>query len=203
MSEFITYLKLGFQHITDLKGFDHILFILALCAIYKIADWRKIAILVTAFTIGHTVTLALSTLNILTFNQSLIEFLIPITILITCIFNLIYKIPDRKPIFQKKSNQRYYLALFFGLIHGMGFSNYLKSLLGKEEFILKPLFAFNLGLEAGQLIIVGISVLIATFFISLLKVKQQDWKQVISGVVAGLSIMLIKDSAYFSELFKS
>jgi uncharacterized BrkB/YihY/UPF0761 family membrane protein len=201
MSEFSAYLKLGYHHITDLNGYDHILFILALCAIYKVADWRKVAILVTAFTIGHSITLALSTLKIISVNATLVEFLIPVTILVTCIMNLFYKIPDRKPMFKKPSNSRYYMAIFFGLIHGMGFSNYLRSLLGKEETITKPLLAFNLGLEGGQIIIVSIALAISALFISLLRVKQQEWKQVLSGVVAGLSLMLIKNSVFFGEIF--
>jgi uncharacterized BrkB/YihY/UPF0761 family membrane protein len=200
MSEFAAYLKLGYHHITDLNGYDHILFILALCAIYKIADWRKVAILITAFTIGHSITLALSTLKIISFNAKLIEFLIPITILFTCIMNLFYKIPDRKPIFKKPNYSRYYMAIFFGLIHGMGFSNYLRSLLGREETIAKPLFAFNLGLEGGQIIIVAFSLAFSALFISILKVKQQEWKQVLSGIVAGLSLMLIKNSVFFGEI---
>ena len=196
MSEFLAYLKLGYQHITDFNGFDHILFILALCAIYKYNDWRKVALLVTAFTIGHSITLSLTTLNIISINSGFIEFLIPITILITCIFNFFYTFPERMPVFKKPTNTRYYFAIFFGLIHGMGFSNYLRSLLGKEDLIIKPLFAFNLGLEIGQLIIVSISVGITTLFINTLKVKQQDWKMVLSGIIAGLAIMLIKNSAY-------
>ncbi len=197
MSEFNAFLKLGFLHITDLKGYDHILFILALCAIYKFSEWRKVAILVTAFTIGHSITLALSTLKIIKINSDIIEFLIPITILITCILNFFYKIPERKPWKEKASNTRYYMALFFGLIHGMGFSNYLRSLLGKEESIIKPLFAFNFGLELGQLIIVLISLSFTYFLINIFKVKQQDWKLILSGFIAGMTLFLIKDSAIF------
>ena len=154
--------------------------------------------MVTAFTIGHSITLVLSTLKIISINSSFVEFLIPITILITCIFNFFYKIPERKSVFKKESYTRYYLAIFFGLIHGMGFSNYLRSLLGKENFIIKPLFAFNIGLEIGQLIIVGIAIALSTLLISTFKVKQQDWKMILSGIVAGLAIMLIKNSAYLN-----
>lgn len=198
MSEFSAFLKLGFQHITDVKGIDHILFILALCAIYTFKDWRKLLVLVTAFTIGHSITLALATLQIFKTNMNLVEFLIPITILFTCIFNFFYKIPDRKSRFQKpENNYRYYMALFFGLIHGMGFSNYLRSLLGKEENILKPLFAFNVGLELGQLIIVFFALLVTMLFLSGLKVKHNDWKLGLSGLIAGMALFLIKDSAIF------
>ncbi len=198
MSEFSAFLKLGFQHITDVKGFDHILFILALCAIYTFKDWRKLLVLVTAFTIGHSITLALATLQIFKVNSNLVEFLIPITIFLTCVFNFFYKIPERKPRFQKpENNYRYYMALFFGLIHGLGFSNYLRSLLGKEGDILKPLFAFNVGLEIGQIIIVVFALAITTLFLRGLNVKQNDWKLALSGLIAGMALFLIKDSAIF------
>jgi hypothetical protein len=198
MSDFTTYLKLGFQHITDFNGLDHILFILALCAVFQLFDWRKILILITAFTIGHSITLALATFNIFKVDVNLIEFLIPITILITCIFNFFQKTPERKPYKQKTSNIRYYLALFFGLIHGLGFSNYLRSLLGQEESIIKPLFAFNLGLEIGQLIIVAIGLAISTAIIKVFGIKQQELKIGLSGIIVGMTLLLLKNSAIFS-----
>jgi HupE / UreJ protein len=197
MSEFIAYLKLGFQHITDFKGIDHVLFILALCSIYKINEWRIIGILITAFTIGHSVTLAIATFEIVKINNDWVEFLIPVTILITCCINILNKIPERKPYKEKISLIRYHMALFFGLIHGLGFSNYLRSLIGKEESILKPLLFFNLGLELGQLLIVFILLVIATVFFRFFNVKQRDWKLVLSGIIAGMALFLIKDSAIF------
>jgi hypothetical protein len=198
MSDFTTFLKLGFRHITDINGLDHILFILALCSIYKISEWRKVILLITAFTIGHTITLALATLNIIKLNTKFIEFLIPVTILITCIFNFFYKIPDRKPLKQRNfSNSRYIMALSFGLIHGLGFSNYLRSLLGFEENIVKPLFAFNIGLELGQLVIVAISIITSTLLIRIFRIKHHDLKLALSGFIAGMALFLIKDSAIF------
>ncbi len=198
MSEFYTFLKLGFKHITDLNGYDHILFILALCAIYKTSEWRKVGLLVTAFTIGHSITLALATLKILKVNNNLVELLIPITILITCIFNFFYTIPERRPLKEKSDKSRYLMALFFGLIHGMGFSNYLRSLLGREESIVKPLFSFNLGLEGGQLVIVFISMLFTWLLINVFHVKQQNWKIGLSGFIAAASLFLIKNAAIFA-----
>ena len=135
----------------DMNGSDHMLFILALVIRYMASDWKKILLLVTSFTIGHSITLALSTLDWIYFPMYIIELLIPITILLTALSNLFVK--DFS--YAAKYHIIYYLALFFGLIHGLGFSNYLKSLLGKEESILLPLFSFNLGLELGQLLIVG------------------------------------------------
>ncbi|KPM47914.1 HupE/UreJ family protein [Jiulongibacter sediminis] len=192
MSEFITYLKLGYLHITDLNGFDHILFIIALCAVYSIFKWKEVLILVTAFTLGHSVTLALSSLEIISVDSDLIEFIIPITILLTCVANFFYKFP--RSIYKKPKNKRwvrYVLASFFGLIHGLGFSNYLKSLLGSEGSITLPLFSFNLGLELGQILIVFLVLIVNFSMVELLKIKKKSWNFILSGIVFGMSLMLI------------
>lgn len=193
MNQFQAYFKLGMDHILDLKGFDHILFIIALCAIYLLRDWKKILILVTAFTIGHSITLALATLNIFTVKGSLIEFLIPVTIAVTAFFNILRPRPSSGSGIQAN----YFFALFFGLIHGLGFSNYLKSLLGRENSIWEPLLAFNLGLEVGQLIIVGIFILISSIAIGILSANRKEWALVISSVVFGMAIMMILDAIYW------
>lgn len=187
MSEFEAYLKLGFAHITDLNGYDHILFVLALCAIYQLNEWRKIMILVTAFTIGHTVTLALATLNLIHYKTETTELLISITIVLTALSNYFQK-PSGEV---KTGSLRYVFALFFGLIHGLGFSTYLRSLLGSAENILLPLFSFNVGLELGQLLIVAVGVLIASFFVNILKIKRFTWNNLVSGIVAGMALTLI------------
>jgi len=185
MSEFIVYLQLGFKHILDLQGYDHILFILTISAVYFIADWKKLLVLVTAFTIGHSVTLALSVLDFVKFNATIVELLIPITILVTAIYNLFFK--------NEKSSQkgRYFMALSFGLIHGLGFSNYLKSLLGRDESILKQLFAFNVGLELGQLLIVFFILILSFIFVRLCRVKKTVWTLLISGFAAIISLVMI------------
>jgi hypothetical protein len=149
---FTTYFQLGFEHITDLNGYDHILFLIALCAAYRYTDWRSILILVTAFTVGHSITLALAVLNIIPVNAVWIEFLIPLTIFITALKNIVLQ--QRNQPIAATTKATYALALGFGLIHGMGFSNFLRSLLGDE--LTFPLFAFNVGLEVGQLIIVAV-----------------------------------------------
>lgn len=197
MSDFSIYLQLGFDHITDLNGYDHILFVVALCAIYRLSDWRKVLILVTAFTVGHSITLALATLKLIEYSTDLIEFLIPITILLTAISNFFHKSSELSSRPEKGSPLRYLMATVFGLIHGMGFSNFLRSLLGREESIVKPLFAFNLGLEVGQLIIVVIILGTAFVFIDIFKTKKHDWKLILSGIVAGVALTLIKEKWYF------
>ncbi len=195
MSEFWAYLKLGFGHITALNGYDHILFVVALCAIYSFSEWKKVLILITAFTIGHSVTLALATLNIISFQKDVVELLIPITILITALGNY----------FQDKKGQvqspklRYGLAVGFGLIHGMGFSSYLRSLLGGSENITMPLFAFNVGLEIGQLIIVAVVLFISFLFVEIFKIKRFTWNHLISGMVAGMALSLILSSDFFKN----
>ena len=198
MSDFEIFLPLGFQHITDLKGYDHILFVVALCAVYRLKDWKKVAILVTAFTIGHSITLALATLSIITYSTNLIELLIPITIFLTCILNFFHKSEERSLSNQKPSYFRYPMAMAFGLIHGMGFSNYLRSLLGKEESIWQPLLAFNVGLEIGQLVIVAISLIISSLLLDIFKVKKHDWNLILSGIVAGVALTLIRDAKFWS-----
>ena len=183
---FQVYLELGFDHILDLNAYDHILFVVALCAVYKLAEWRHILILVTAFTIGHSLTLAMSALDVVEVNADLIEFLIPLTILATALFNVMRKEGDSNKIMLN-----YFLALFFGLIHGLGFSNYFKALLGREESVVGPLFAFNVGVELGQIIIVAATIVIGYVLMNYFKVKQREWNLFISGAAAGIAIVLM------------
>lgn len=190
MNIFSFYFKLGLQHILDIQGYDHILFIAAMTAVYMLKDWKHVVVLATAFTIGHTTTLALATLNLINISTELIEILIAITIFLTGFANL-FKV---KNDFSKKVQfYKYLTALFFGLIHGLGFSNYLKFLLGEELSIVKPLFAFNIGLEIGQIIIIAIVLLIAYLLIQKFKVKQREWNLVISGASMGIALMLLID----------
>lgn len=195
MSEFQLYFGLGKDHILDyVNGYDHILFVLALCAVYLVRDWKKILILVTAFTIGHSITLALATLEIISVKTELIEFLIPLTIFTTAVSNLFKK---EETMGKKNIQINYVFALFFGLIHGMGFSNYLRALLGKSHSILSPLLAFNLGLEFGQIIVVTLFLIISYILVDWLKVQRRDWKMILSSAIAGIAFILIKDRIYF------
>jgi len=201
MSEFQAYLQLGFSHITDSNGYDHILFIMAICSVYTLVDWKKVIVLVTAFTAGHTVTLALSTLGYIRINPDVIELLIPVTILITAFINFFYKTPKNTYAPKEKSPAfRYPLALGFGLIHGLGFSNYLRALLGNEADIFNPLLGFNVGLEVGQLIIVFIILVIAFAMIELLRVSKSSWIQILSGIIFGMALSLILNNELFRTL---
>lgn len=194
MSEFWLYFSLGLEHILDPRGYDHIMFVIALCALYVIQDWKKLLLLVTAFTIGHSITLALATLRLIHVDSDLIEFLIPVTIFLTAFSNIV--IGTDKPG-KSKMQTNYILALFFGLIHGMGFSNYLRALLGKDESIITQLFAFNIGLEAGQIIIVAIFLIVTFIFIDIVRIKRRDWRLVISSVVMGISFTMMMDAKYW------
>ncbi len=178
---FPTYFQLGFEHITDLNGYDHMLFLLALCSAYVYSDWKKILVLVTAFTLGHSITLALAVLNIIPVNSAWIEFLIPVTIVATAAKNLLAKQ-------EKAAIATYLMALVFGLIHGMGFSNYLRSLLGDE--LLMPLFAFNIGLEIGQLIVVSIIFGLQYVVVNTISVKPKLWNVTVSLIAGAISLLL-------------
>jgi len=195
MTEFELYFGLGKDHILDYKnGYDHILFVLALCAIYTARDWKKLLILITAFTISHSITLALATLNLVPVNAAIIEFLIPLSIFVTAASN-IFRNEENQSTFSLQLNYAY--AFIFGLIHGLGFSNYLKSILGKDESIVMQLLSFNLGLEFGQIIIVCIFLVLAFVLIDLFGKSRRDWKLILSSAIAGIALVLMKDKIFW------
>ena len=185
MQDFGFYFKLGWEHIISPDALDHQLFIAALAAIYVLRDWKQVLILVTAFTIGHSLTLALSVLDIVRFPGNWVEFLIPVTIVITAISNM----------FQKKFTPRsirinYFLALFFGLIHGMGFANSIRFMLASDQNLGWSLLGFNLGLEAGQIVFVAGFLLLSFVLISLLKVNRREWVIFLSAAVLSLALKM-------------
>jgi len=188
MSVFTLYFKLGISHIADLQGYDHILFLLVLCAVYTFKQWKQVLILITAFTLGHCTTLVLATLNIMRVSGDWIEFLIPVTIFITAVANIIQKKEFVSPALHLA---KYTTALFFGLIHGLGFSNYLRSLLGAESNLVKPLFAFNLGIELGQIVIVTLIFILTFVVVHLMFLKRRDWNLVLSGAGLGIALILM------------
>lgn len=193
MNTFELYFKLGLQHILDIQGYDHILFVLALCAVFTGRDWKKILILVTAFTIGHSLTLALATFKIVNVRSDVIEFLIPVTIAITAFMTIL----KPRPSSGRGVQLNYFFALFFGLVHGLGFSNYLRELLGKEASIWQPLLAFNLGLEAGQLVIVGAFLLLTSILVGIAGVNKRDWALVVSSMVLGVALVLMLETKFW------
>jgi len=193
MHPFEFYLKLGFEHIADIAAYDHILFLVALCAVYRIEQWKKILILVTAFTVGHSVTLVLVSFDIFSIPSKIIKFLIPLTIFLTALHNVVGSDKTAKSL---KMKRNYAMALFFGMIHGMDFSNYFKALIMDPSDIVIPLLGFNIGIELGQLLIVFFIVGIAFLFLNILKVKHREWNLFISGATAGMSLISIFDNIY-------
>lgn len=185
MADFPLYFQLGWEHILDWQGYDHILFVSALCGVYTWRHWRSVLVLVTAFTLGHSVTLALSVLNFLKISSDWIEFLIPVTIVITCLVNILKKHKSHESV-----RAQYLLAVLFGFIHGLGFSNYLKSLLGRNSNIIAELFSFNLGLEGGQLIIVLVILFLSFIFTQILKAPQREWNLFLSSAIFGVAFMM-------------
>ena len=188
MSEFWLYAQLGFHHIADLAGYDHILFVAALAIPYAAQDWRRLALLITAFTLGHSLTLALATLRLLSVPSTLVEALIPATIVITAVlsWNAGRVSTQREPV----SVGRYLMATGFGLIHGMGFSTYLRALLGEEEHITMPLFAFNVGLEVGQLLILAVVLGTGALLVPGI-LSRRVWVLIQVGATGGLARMLL------------
>jgi len=198
MSEFAAYFSLGFDHISDLTAYDHILFIVALTAVYQVKDLKKIAILVPAFTIGHSITLALATLGLVILPSDVIEFLIPVTIALTCIYNVSSKENDTTLLTRKQSYHfNYAIASVFGLIHGVGFSNYLRMLLGREESIVTPLLSFNIGLEIGQLLIVAVILSTMIIFQRVFFVSSRAWNLFVSGAAFGISVILMAETKFW------
>ena len=181
---FKTFFNSGFEHILDINAYDHVLFIISICLLANFKSWKKLLVLVTAFTIGHSLTLALSALEIVTIPAIIIETAIPITIILSAIDN----------IYQAGKNEtyspKYFLVLIFGFIHGMGFSNYFKALLGREEDIVGPLFAFNVGVEVAQLCIVALS-LVVLFILSIIGVKQKHSTIIGSCLIIAISLFLL------------
>jgi hypothetical protein len=185
MQDFIFYFQIGWHHIINWEALDHLMFIAALSAIYLLKDWKQVLILVTAFTIGHSLTLVLSVFDIIRFNSKWVEFLIPCTIVITAFTNL----------FQKNFTARsirinYFLALSFGLIHGMGFANALRIMLAKDQSFGWDLLGFNLGLEAGQIVVVVALLTVAAVILNVFKVNRREWVIFLSAAVFSVALQM-------------
>jgi len=186
MQEFWLYFDIGRKHIADLEGYDHIIFVAALCLRYTFKDWKKLLILITAFTIGHSITLALSTLNFINISTKWVEFLIPVTIMLTAVANVYQKEVANQPKFPLI----YFFTLFFGLIHGLGFSNVLKAMLGTDHNIVTQLLAFNLGLELGQLLLVAAVLIITFIVVGLIKLNKRIYIAIASSAIFIMALYL-------------
>ncbi|WP_299058901.1 HupE/UreJ family protein [uncultured Polaribacter sp.] len=193
MDDFLLYFEMGLDHVLDFTAYDHILFLIVLTVVFSFNQFKKVFWLVTLFTIGHCATLALSAYGVLKVNMKLIEFLIPVTIFITGFMNVL----TAKSSASGKQNINLIFAVFFGFIHGLGFSNYFKMMIGKEEDKLLPLLEFALGIEAAQIIIVLGILIIGTILQNFFRVTRRDWVLVYSSIVIGFAIQMMLDRVFW------
>jgi hypothetical protein len=188
MEDFKMYFTEGWNHIMSSDALDHQLFILSLAALFLWKDWRRVLVLVTAFTLGHSLTLALSVYDVIRFSIAWVEFLIPITILLTALYDLRYlnisKIEGRNIQFN------YIIALSFGLVHGMGFANSIRQMLASDQTIGIPLLSFNIGLEVGQIVLILLILLIAQLLVVNVKLPRKYWILLLSVIPLILSLRM-------------
>lgn len=193
MEDLILYFKMGFTHVLDLAAYDHILFLIVLAVVFTMKEWTKLLWLVSLFTLGHSITLALAAYKVLEFPIDIIEFLIPLTIFITGFVNVI----TTKKTSTKSNRLNLFFAFFFGFIHGLGFSNYFKMMIGQEKNKFLPLLEFALGIEGAQIIIV-LSILIIGFILqNFLKTSKRDWVLVTSSIVIGFAIQMMLERIFW------
>ncbi len=186
MSDFSIWFTSGLEHIADLAAYDHILFLVALCGVWAISEWKSILLIVTAFTLGHCITLAAAAIDLIFIPTPIIEFLIPVTILATCIYNF-----TKKPGSENASVRLHYgFAFFFGLIHGLGFSYLLKSMLGVADDIVLPLLYFNIGIEIGQIIIIACIVLFSLLLKKAFNISHDKWQFFLSSAAFGVALIM-------------
>ena len=194
MDQLLFYIKEGFYHVLDWRAYDHILFLIVLCVVYTFDSLKRVFLLISLFTIGHTFSLILATYGVLTVKASVVEFLIPITIFITALINIILV---KKSTRNSDVNINLFVALFFGLIHGLGFSRGFKMLVGKDDNMFLSLVEFALGIELAQLIVTFIILLLGFLFCSLLRFSRRDWVLVSSAIVIGLVIPMLLNSKFW------
>ena len=196
-STFWTYLLLGKDHIMDWTAYDHMLFLIALTALFTVKHWRQVLLLATGFTIGHSVTLVLAGLDLIRFPMDVVEMLIPVTIILTGIYNL-----RRGPIMleERLGLNHYVMATGFGLIHGMGFSNFLRSALmpGQENELVIQLLSFNLGIEVGQIIVVAGILLLSWLILDQFGLSRRLWNVALSGLAIVVAAYLLWDKLPWS-----
>ncbi|AWK03188.1 HupE / UreJ protein [Flavobacterium crocinum] len=197
MSQFWIYFQIGLKHVLDIHAYDHVLFLIALTVPYLFKDWKRIFLLVSLFTIGHTLALILSVYGIITIKVNLVEFLIPITILVTALYHLFTAGKTSK---NDSVNLVFFITLFFGIIHGLGFSNYFKTILGGSATSkLLPLGEFALGIEAAQLVVVFVVLVISYIVQTVFRFSKRDWALVMSAFVIGVVIPMIIESPIWNR----
>jgi hypothetical protein len=192
MSDFWIYFEVGMRHVLNIFSYDHVLFLIALSIPYVFKDWKKILLLVSLFTLGHTLALFLSVYEIVVVKVDIIEFLIPITILITAFFHLF---TVGKTVKNYSISVVGFITLFFGIIHGLGFATYFKSIIGgTRNSKLLPLLEFATGIEAAQIIVVLIALIVAYCVQTLFRFSKRDWTLMTSSFVIGVVLPMIIES---------
>jgi len=194
MDNFVFFLKEGLYHVLDWKAYDHILFLIALAVVYDFKNWKKVLWLISLFTLGHTLSLILAAYKIVSVSADWVEFLIPVTILITAVVNIFYAKTTSK---RTKTNINLFFALFFGLIHGLGFSSYFKILIGTSNNKLIPLLEFALGIEIAQIIIVIIILTVGFIVQTFFRFSKRDWILIISSIVIGLVLPILRGAIFW------
>ncbi|WP_416446473.1 HupE/UreJ family protein [Leeuwenhoekiella sp. A16] len=188
MSDFWFYFNIGLDHVLDWKAYDHVLFLTVLTVPYLFRDWQRVLLLVSLFTLGHTLSLLLSVYNVVQVDRRLVEFLIPVTIFVAALYNIFTSGKGSK---KDKLGLLLITALFFGLIHGLGFSSFFKQLTAHLDSKLLPLGEFALGIEASQIIVVFIVLVLSFIFQTIFRFSRRDWMMVISAVVIGMVIPML------------
>jgi hypothetical protein len=197
MSAFWIYFEIGVRHVLDLFAYDHVLFLIALTVPYSFKDWKRLLLLVSLFTVGHTMALLLSVFGVIIIKGNLVEFVIPITILIVAFFNLF---TARKSSKNESISVVILITLFFGIIHGLGFASYFKSLLGGSlQSKLLPLSEFALGIEAAQIIVVFVVLILSYFVQTFFRFSKRDWILVMSSFIIGVVLPMIIESEIWNR----
>ncbi|SFZ90597.1 HupE / UreJ protein [Flaviramulus basaltis] len=185
----------GINHVLDINAYDHVLFLIVLTVPYMFKDWKRVLLLVSMFTLGHTLSLVLAAYNVVSVNAKIIEFLIPITILIVALFNVF---TSGKGAQKEKVGVLFLSTLFFGLVHGLGFAREFKMFLGDSDNKLVLLLEFALGIELAQIIIVFAVLFLGYIFQTIFRFSKRDWIMVISAIVVGLVIPMILNSDFLA-----
>ncbi|TRX42334.1 HupE/UreJ family protein [Flavobacterium restrictum] len=189
MSDFWIYFQIGLRHVLDIHAYDHVLFLIALAVPFSFSDWKRILLLVSMFTVGHTLALLLSVYEIVAIKVNVVELLIPITILITALFNLFTAGKSSK---KESISLVFFVTLFFGIVHGLGFSNYFKTILGgSPSSKLVPLGEFALGIEAAQIVVVFVVLILSYMVQTVFRFSKRDWTLVMSSFIVGVVLPMI------------
>ncbi|UJH90376.1 HupE/UreJ family protein [Antarcticibacterium sp. 1MA-6-2] len=191
MSQFWLYFQLGLEHVLDWNAYDHILFLIVLVASYSFSSWKRVLWLVTIFTLGHTLALFLSVYEIVIVSSKWVEALIAVTIFVTALYNIL---TAKKKESQKNISLLYFATAFFGIIHGLGFSTYFKMISSNTQSKFLPLLEFALGIEAAQVIVVLVVLVLAFICQNFFRINKRDWVLVLSSIVIGIILPILKEN---------